>query len=107
MYLASTVHVVRSVRAQETNDITAPTVLTQPNHHFQLSLQSNEIIETCTLHKEMMFAHSFDEALHTEGYPKYWVDTAISYRRSKKCIKDVQKELEGLGLDRETMSKLF
>lgn len=55
----------------------------------------------------MKFAHEFEEALRKDDYPSHWVRSAISYRQLKKCIKKVQRELSGLGLDSETLSHLW
>lgn len=55
----------------------------------------------------MKFSHAFDTALKEGDYPVSWVESAISYRQLKKCIKDVQKELSGLGLEPETIRKLW
>lgn len=55
----------------------------------------------------MKFAHEFEEALKQDDYPARWVQTAISYRQLKKCIKKVQQELSGLGLDADTLSHLW
>ena len=55
----------------------------------------------------MKFASIFDAALQKEEYPREWLDSAISYRQLKKCIKRVQQELQGLGLDPETLRRLW
>jgi E3 ubiquitin-protein ligase BAH len=55
----------------------------------------------------MKFAHDFDEALKREEYPQEWVDSAISYRQLKKCIKKVQAELKSFGLDAQTLELLW
>ncbi len=54
----------------------------------------------------MKFAHEFEEALKKDDYPAHWVQSAISYRQLKKCIKKVQRELSDLGLDPETLGHL-
>ncbi|KAK5275431.1 hypothetical protein LTR40_013046, partial [Exophiala xenobiotica] len=36
-----------------------------------------------------------------------WIDSAISYKKLKKCIKRVQQELASLGLDKETLDALW
>lgn len=51
----------------------------------------------------MKFGHEYSTALANEGFPQEWVDKAISYKHLKKCIKKVQRELEGLGLDEATL----
>jgi E3 ubiquitin-protein ligase BAH len=55
----------------------------------------------------MKFAHNYSDALEREDYPSQWLDSAISYRQLKKCIKKVQKELSSLGLDPETLNILW
>ena len=42
----------------------------------------------------MKFSHEFKEALLREGFPAYWVESAIPYGQLKKVIKKVKKELE-------------
>jgi len=51
----------------------------------------------------MKFGHAFQQHLTNDGFPPEWVSSAISYRQLKKCIKRVQKELLGIGLDAETL----
>lgn len=55
----------------------------------------------------MKFARDFQEALRREEYPQEWVQSAIPYKKLKKCIKRVQEELHSLGLDPETLEKLW
>ena len=55
----------------------------------------------------MKFAHGYTESLGKEHYPSQWVESAISYRRLKKCIKKVQEELLSLGLDPDTLNLLW
>ena len=55
----------------------------------------------------MKFGQEFQAALQREEYPREWVDSAISYKKLKKCIKRVQQELLGLGLDQETLNQLW
>ena len=55
----------------------------------------------------MKFAHEFKAALEREGFPPHWVESAIPYGQLKKCIKKVKKELEGFGLDSETLGQLI
>src|SRR4051812_9051077 len=55
----------------------------------------------------MKFSHTFQAALRNEEYPKEWLDVAISYRQLKKCIKKVQDEMRGLGLDPATVQRLW
>lgn len=55
----------------------------------------------------MKFAHEYETALKQEGYPDRWVQSAISYRQLKKCIKKVEMELSRIGLDPETLRQLW
>jgi E3 ubiquitin-protein ligase BAH len=55
----------------------------------------------------MKFAHEFVASLKKEEYPQGWLDSAISYRKLKKCIKKVQRELRGLGLDPQILEQLW
>jgi len=55
----------------------------------------------------MKFAHVFEEALLKGEYPQEWLESAISYRQLKKCIRRVKEELRGLGLDQETVKHLW
>lgn len=55
----------------------------------------------------MKFAHEYEAALKQEGYPDRWVQSAISYRQLKKCIKKVEMELSHIGLDPETLGQLW
>ncbi|KAF3763728.1 hypothetical protein M406DRAFT_332180 [Cryphonectria parasitica EP155] len=55
----------------------------------------------------MKFAHEFKEVLDREGFPDHWLAAAIPYSQLKKCLKKVQRELEGLGLDRDTLQQLL
>lgn len=55
----------------------------------------------------MKFAHEYKTALKQEGYPDRWVQSAISYRQLKKCIKKVEMELSHIGLDAKTLRQLW
>jgi len=55
----------------------------------------------------MKFAQQFQEALERDDYPQEWIDSAISYKKLKKCIKRVQQELLILGLDTDTLNTLW
>jgi E3 ubiquitin-protein ligase BAH len=55
----------------------------------------------------MKFAHEFKEALEREGFPSHWVESAIPYGQLKKCIKKVERELRGFGLDSQTLGLLM
>ncbi|KAI2634527.1 RING-14 protein [Xylaria nigripes] len=54
----------------------------------------------------MKFAQEFRKALQQEAFPPKWVDCAIPYGQLKKCLKKVIKELQEIGLDRETLTQL-
>lgn len=55
----------------------------------------------------MKFGTEFQEALRKEEYPQQWIESAISYKKLKKCIKIVQQELLSLGLDHDTLEALW
>ena len=55
----------------------------------------------------MKFAREFQTTLEKGEYPQQWLDSAISYRKLKKCIKKVQAELQSLGLDREALEAIW
>ncbi|KAH0845473.1 putative RING finger protein [Fonsecaea pedrosoi] len=55
----------------------------------------------------MKFGQDFEAALARGEYPPEWVNSAISYKKLKKCIKRVQQELLSLGLDKETLDALW
>jgi E3 ubiquitin-protein ligase BAH len=55
----------------------------------------------------MKFGHLFKQSLKNEGYPPEWVDSAISYSQLKKCINRLTDELQQVGLDPTTLSKLL
>jgi len=55
----------------------------------------------------MKFGHVFKQSLRIEGFPPEWVDSAISYSQLKKCIKRLTGELQQVGLDPATLSKLL
>ena len=55
----------------------------------------------------MKFAHEYETALISEGFPTYWVQSAIAYRQLKKCIKKVELELSEIGLDPSTLRQLW
>lgn len=55
----------------------------------------------------MKFGQDYQAALAREEFPRDWVDSAISYKKLKKCIKRVQQELNSLGLDQETLNALW
>ena len=55
----------------------------------------------------MKFAREFQASLEKGEYPQIWLQSAISYKKLKKCIKKVQAELEALGLDRSTLAALW
>lgn len=55
----------------------------------------------------MKFGHVFKQSLRNEGFPPEWVDSAISYSQLKKCINRLTDELQQVGLDPATLSKLL
>ncbi|PHH81878.1 hypothetical protein CDD83_3457 [Cordyceps sp. RAO-2017] len=55
----------------------------------------------------MKFAHGFKETLANQGFPHHWVKQAIPYSELKKCLKRVQRELQDLGLDPDTLRALL
>lgn len=55
----------------------------------------------------MKFAHIYEQHLLEDGFPEHWKQCAISYRKLKKCIKRLQRELSDIGLDADTLSLLL
>lgn len=55
----------------------------------------------------MKFGHVFKQSLRNEGFPPEWVDSAISYSQLKKVINRLTDELQQVGLDPATLSKLL
>ncbi|MCJ1399283.1 hypothetical protein MMC11_002485 [Xylographa trunciseda] len=55
----------------------------------------------------MKFARVFQAALQKDGYPEEWIDSAVSYKQLKKCIKSVQQELLDMGLNANTLAQLW
>ncbi|KAL3952348.1 hypothetical protein ACCO45_014065 [Purpureocillium lilacinum] len=55
----------------------------------------------------MKFAHDFKQTLASQGFPAHWVNQAIPYSQLKKCLKKVQRELQDLGLDPDTLRTLL
>ena len=55
----------------------------------------------------MKFGQDFEATLARGEYPLDWVNSAISYKKLKKCIKRVQQELLSLGLDKDTLDALW
>ena len=55
----------------------------------------------------MKFGTEYEAALRREEYPAQWLDSAISYKKLKKCIKRVRQELLSFRLDRETLEALW
>ncbi|KAI4597795.1 hypothetical protein KJ359_004071 [Pestalotiopsis sp. 9143b] len=54
----------------------------------------------------MKFAQEFKKSLQQEGFPQKWVESAIPYGQLKKCLKKVTRELDELGLDKDTLAQL-
>src|SRR5215469_5105021 len=55
----------------------------------------------------MKFGHFYSQHLLNDGFPAHWVDSAISYRQLKKCIKRVEEELNTIGLDAQALGRLL
>ncbi|KAM3550617.1 hypothetical protein ARSEF4850_008252 [Beauveria asiatica] len=55
----------------------------------------------------MKFAHDFKQNLASQDFPPHWVERAIPYSQLKKCLKKIQRELQDLGLDQETLRALL
>ena len=55
----------------------------------------------------MKFGHDFSQTLKKGDFPQEWIDSAISYKELKKCIKKVQQEIQGLGLDDKTLNDIW
>lgn len=55
----------------------------------------------------MKFGQDFQAALARDEYPPQWIESAISYKKLKKCIKRVQEELQSLGLDKDILNELW
>ncbi|KAM3470219.1 hypothetical protein MY8738_009830 [Beauveria namnaoensis] len=55
----------------------------------------------------MKFAHDFKQNLASQNFPPHWIERAIPYSQLKKCLKKIQRELQDLGLDQETLRALL
>ncbi|KAI4286154.1 MAG: hypothetical protein L6R38_000136 [Xanthoria sp. 2 TBL-2021] len=55
----------------------------------------------------MKFAREYQATLQQEQYPQHWIQSSISYRQLKKCIRKIQAELSQLGLDAEAVDHLL
>ncbi|CAL8577899.1 hypothetical protein XPA_003710 [Xanthoria parietina] len=55
----------------------------------------------------MKFAQEYQASLQEEQYPQHWIQSSISYRQLKKCIRRIQAELSQLGLDAEAVDHLL
>ncbi|TVY80858.1 putative RING finger protein [Lachnellula suecica] len=55
----------------------------------------------------MKFSKEFAAHLNQDGFPQQWVDSAVSYRKLKKIIKDAADELCAKGLDSSTLAQLL
>ncbi|KAL8844341.1 MAG: hypothetical protein Q9205_000900 [Flavoplaca limonia] len=55
----------------------------------------------------MKFGREYQATLQQEQYPQHWIQTSISYRQLKKCIRKIQAELSQLGLDAEAVDHLL
>lgn len=69
------------------------------NRHWPLGLDTTDTI--------MKFAREYEATLEQEQYPQHWVQSSISYRQLKKCIRKVQVELSQLGLDADAVKRLL
>ncbi len=52
------------------------------------------------------FLCQIETNIHSSAFPRAWVDCAIPYGQLKKCLKKVTRELEEIGLDKETLTRL-
>ncbi|KAL8785938.1 MAG: hypothetical protein Q9213_003087 [Squamulea squamosa] len=55
----------------------------------------------------MKFAREYESTLEQEHYPQHWIQSSISYRQLKKCIRKIQLELSQLGLDPKAVEHLL
>lgn len=55
----------------------------------------------------MKFAREYEAKLKQEQYPQHWIQSSISYRQLKKCIRKIQSELLELGIDPEEVKVLL
>ncbi|KAL8735665.1 MAG: hypothetical protein Q9166_000834 [cf. Caloplaca sp. 2 TL-2023] len=55
----------------------------------------------------MKFAREYEATLEQEQFPQHWIQSSISYRQLKKCIRQIQIELSQLGLDAEAVEHLL
>ncbi|KAL8798515.1 MAG: hypothetical protein Q9182_006604 [Xanthomendoza sp. 2 TL-2023] len=55
----------------------------------------------------MKFGREYVATLEQEQYPQHWVQSSISYRQLKKCIRKIQSELSQLGLDASAIESLL
>ncbi|KAJ9663383.1 hypothetical protein H2198_000900 [Neophaeococcomyces mojaviensis] len=55
----------------------------------------------------MKFGAEYQAALGKGEYPPQWINSSISYKKLKKCIKRIRQELSSLGLDHETLNALW
>ncbi|QUC22102.1 uncharacterized protein UV8b_06343 [Ustilaginoidea virens] len=55
----------------------------------------------------MKFARDFRVTLASQNFPTHWIERAIPYGQLKKCLKKVQRELQDLGLDPDTLRALL
>ena len=54
----------------------------------------------------MKFGQEYQQTLASEDFPDHWRESAIQYKHLKKCIKKINRELEAIGLNSETLSHL-
>ncbi|KAL8771751.1 MAG: hypothetical protein Q9209_002942 [Squamulea sp. 1 TL-2023] len=55
----------------------------------------------------MKFTREYESTLEQEHYPQHWIQSSISYRQLKKCIRKIQLELSQLGLDAKAVEHLL
>lgn len=55
----------------------------------------------------MKFGHFYSQHLLKNSFPAHWVDSAVSYKQLKKCIKRVVGELSSIGLDAQALGQLL
>lgn len=68
---------------------------------------SNKVLQTRVSETFLLFAaHCLFSNQHVD-FPAHWIERAIPYSQLKKCLKKVQRELQDLGLDQETIRALL
>ncbi|KAL8849465.1 MAG: hypothetical protein Q9221_005547 [Calogaya cf. arnoldii] len=98
--LPSTIPVEDQQRSNETR-VEKPVTASSREEQQRLRLESQVRI------LDMKFAQEYQATLQQEQYPQHWIQSSISYRQLKKCIRKVQAELSQLGLDAEAVDHLL